>query len=88
MLRDNVVPYRRLLYAGYGSGRARESSLVHQEANGIFAVSEGDLTGAMAWVETTANLVFFRQHERGGHFAALEYPDALLADLEEFIGQV
>ena len=25
---------------------------------------------------------------QGGHFAALERPEALLADLEEFIGQV
>ncbi|KAK3071411.1 hypothetical protein LTR53_008688 [Teratosphaeriaceae sp. CCFEE 6253] len=40
------------------------------------------------WVESTCNLVFWRQHERGGHFAALERPVVLLRDVEEFVGQV
>ncbi|KAJ9609204.1 hypothetical protein H2200_006976 [Cladophialophora chaetospira] len=38
-----------------------------------------------AWIETTGNLVFFRRHEKGGHFAAMEQPHELLADLEEFL---
>ncbi|KAI9690120.1 MAG: hypothetical protein M1822_009081 [Bathelium mastoideum] len=40
-----------------------------------------------AWVDTTGEqgLSFFRRHERGGHFAALERPDLLLGDLEEFV---
>lgn len=38
-----------------------------------------------AWIETTGNLVFFREHSRGGHFAALEQPELLLSDLEDFI---
>ncbi|TAQ88112.1 hypothetical protein B7494_g3562 [Chlorociboria aeruginascens] len=40
------------------------------------------------WVATTGNLVFFRRHETGGHFAAFERPYELLADVEEFIKQV
>jgi microsomal epoxide hydrolase len=31
-----------------------------------------------AWIETTGNLVFFREHEKGGHLAALEQPNILL----------
>lgn len=30
------------------------------------------------------NLVTYRQHERGGHFAALEKPRELWGDVEEF----
>jgi microsomal epoxide hydrolase len=40
------------------------------------------------WVETTGNLVWHRQHDKGGHFAALERPDVLLDDFEDFVNQV
>ncbi|CVK98882.1 related to epoxide hydrolase [Fusarium mangiferae] len=38
-----------------------------------------------AWTATTGDLVLFKKHNKGGHFAAMEHPDVLLADLEEFI---
>ncbi|RMZ70858.1 epoxide hydrolase [Pyrenophora seminiperda CCB06] len=38
-----------------------------------------------AWAEKTGNLVFFRAHEKGGHFAALERPGILLEDVEEWV---
>lgn len=38
-----------------------------------------------AWAETSAKLVSFRAHEKGGHFAALEKPEELLEDIEEFV---
>jgi len=41
-----------------------------------------------AWIESKGNLVWYRQHEKGGHFAAMERPDALLADVEEFVQQI
>ncbi|KAJ9495788.1 hypothetical protein H2202_008831 [Exophiala xenobiotica] len=41
-----------------------------------------------AWIETTGNLVFYRQHEKGGHFAALERPEDLWADVDEFAQRV
>ncbi|KAF2099943.1 alpha/beta-hydrolase [Rhizodiscina lignyota] len=42
-----------------------------------------------SWAATTADdLCFYRQHEKGGHFAALERPEVLLQDLEDFIKQV
>ncbi|OGM43943.1 putative epoxide hydrolase, partial [Aspergillus bombycis] len=41
-----------------------------------------------SWIETTGNLVFWREHQRGGHFAALEKPQELKADLTAFVGQV
>ena len=41
-----------------------------------------------AWVETTGDLGFHREHSSGGHFAALEKPDELWADIEAFVKQV
>ncbi|KAF2866360.1 hypothetical protein BDV95DRAFT_584598 [Massariosphaeria phaeospora] len=41
-----------------------------------------------AWVETSGRLVSWREHEAGGHFAALERPGELLGDVEEFLGEV
>ncbi|KAB8072527.1 Alpha/Beta hydrolase protein [Aspergillus leporis] len=41
-----------------------------------------------AWVETTGDLVFHREHEKGGHFAALERPQDLLNDVIAFTEQV
>ncbi|KZP29804.1 putative epoxide hydrolase [Athelia psychrophila] len=41
-----------------------------------------------SWVATTGNLVFYKAHEKGGHFAAVEEAEALLEDVEAFIKQV
>ncbi|KAJ7580187.1 Alpha/Beta hydrolase protein, partial [Mycena floridula] len=41
-----------------------------------------------AWAATTGNLVFYRRHDKGGHFAAIERPAELLKDLEDFIAQI
>ncbi|KAK5459550.1 hypothetical protein LTS15_003679 [Exophiala xenobiotica] len=41
-----------------------------------------------AWIETTGNLVFYRQHDKGGHFAALERPNDLWADVDDFVQSV
>lgn len=38
-----------------------------------------------AWVAAKNNLIWHRQHTDGGHFAALEKPEALLEDIEAFI---
>ncbi|EPE36539.1 alpha/beta-Hydrolase [Glarea lozoyensis ATCC 20868] len=41
-----------------------------------------------AWVAETGELVFYRRHDKGGHFAALEKPEVLWNDLKDFIEQV
>lgn len=41
-----------------------------------------------SWAETRSNVVFWREHERGGHFAAWEKPEELVEDLVEFYGSV
>ncbi|EED23533.1 epoxide hydrolase, putative [Talaromyces stipitatus ATCC 10500] len=41
-----------------------------------------------SWVERTGNLVFWKEHTKGGHFAALECPQELADDIVEFVEQV
>ncbi|KAF8207427.1 epoxide hydrolase [Mycena galopus ATCC 62051] len=41
-----------------------------------------------SWVKKDCNLVFYRQAQSGGHFAALEVPEVLLKDVEDFVAQV
>ena len=42
----------------------------------------------MNWAEKRGNVVFYRLHDKGGHFATLERPKELWADIEEFVGMV
>ncbi|KAG8675878.1 hypothetical protein FPOAC1_001873 [Fusarium poae] len=42
----------------------------------------------VAWAATLGNLVYYKRHERGGHFAALERPEDLLEAVEEFVKQI
>lgn len=44
-----------------------------------------------SWVETTTEegkVGWWREHEHGGHFAALEGPGVLWGDLREFVEEV
>ena len=41
-----------------------------------------------SWADQSANIVFFRKHEHGGHFAAMERPAELLQDIEEYVEKV
>ncbi|KAK5155351.1 hypothetical protein LTR04_005817, partial [Oleoguttula sp. CCFEE 6159] len=43
---------------------------------------------AKSWAATTGNLVWFRRHTKGGHFAAMEQPDNMANDIENFLAQV
>ncbi|OAA35558.1 epoxide hydrolase 1 [Metarhizium rileyi] len=38
-----------------------------------------------SWAGLSCNLVSFNQHQQGGHFAAMENPQALLADVEAYV---
>ena len=38
------------------------------------------------WVNWVANVKYWKEHDKGGHFAAVEYPEELVADLREWFG--
>jgi len=37
-----------------------------------------------SWAERVYNIVHWREHAQGGHFAAIEEPATLVADIREF----
>lgn len=41
-----------------------------------------------SWVAKTGNLVWYREHKEGGHFAAMEKPEVFLQDIEDFVKDV
>lgn len=43
--------------------------------------------GIKSVIQKHANLITYKQHEHGGHFAALERPKELWEDVEEFAGK-
>jgi microsomal epoxide hydrolase len=82
-----LYPYRQLFTPGVIG--AHENPAWHIDKPMGFSWFPKEIAPVpRAWIAVTGNLVFFRQHQKGGHFAALENPDVLLKDLEDFIGQV
>ncbi|CAI6342208.1 unnamed protein product [Periconia digitata] len=41
-----------------------------------------------AWAQKTGNMVWFKAHDEGGHYPALETPGLLVQDVEEFVSSV
>ena len=44
-------------------------------------------TVACSWNKTLGNVVFEKEHDTGGHFAAYEKPELLAVDLQEMFGK-
>lgn len=40
------------------------------------------------WAAKSGNLVWYREHTEGGHFAAMEKPKLFVQDIEDFIKEV
>lgn len=51
---------------------------------GVSAFPMELMVGRRRWVEADRNVTFWREHDRGGHFAAMERPVELVTDLREF----
>ena len=62
------------------NGRARVIALAPSDHGAVGVPG----VGRRRWVEADRNVTFWREHERGGHFAAMERPDDLVADIREF----
>ncbi|KAF4466156.1 epoxide hydrolase [Fusarium albosuccineum] len=44
-------------------------------------------TPPKAWIDATGKVRWYRTHEKGGHFAALEEPETLWKDVEDFVNE-
>ncbi|KAF2259527.1 epoxide hydrolase-like protein [Lojkania enalia] len=75
----SIYPYRQLLL-----GNRPEPPYLSKPLGFSFFPLEL-FPGVRSEVEKRGNVVFYRGHERGGHFAALERPEWVLGDVEEFV---
>ncbi|KAI4953675.1 hypothetical protein J4E91_002523 [Alternaria rosae] len=78
----SIYPYRAL----FGSS-ARDIEIPKKPLGYSFFPCEL-APGIKSILEKETNLVFYKQHESGGHFAALEKPKELWEDVQEFAGKV
>lgn len=73
----SIYPYRALF------SEPKEGPFISKPLGFSFFPHE-QFPGIKGVIEKKGNLVSYNQHERGGHFAALEQPKALWGDVEEF----
>lgn len=50
----------------------------------IFPKDVSYATQSWAACRVAENIVFWREHDRGGHFASMETPDVLVKDIRDF----
>jgi microsomal epoxide hydrolase len=82
-----LYPYRQLFTPGYVVAHEKKEWRINKPL-GFSWFPKEIAPVPRVWAATTGDLVFWRQHEKGGHFAALEVPEVLLGDFEEFVKQV
>jgi microsomal epoxide hydrolase len=79
----SIYPYRAL----FGGGPRKPFPYVAKPTGYSFFPAEIS-PGIRSAAEKAGNLVYYKQHETGGHFAALERPKELWGDVEAFAGEV
>ena len=82
-----IYPYRQLFTPGVVG--AHENPKWHIRKPFGFSWFPKEIAPVpRVWVETTGELVWWRSHMKGGHFAAVERSKVLLKDLEDFVSEV
>jgi len=77
----SIYPYRSL----FGGGQSKDGYI--KKPLGFSYFPKELMPGLEKLVEEAGELVSYKKHEHGGHFAALEHPEELLEDVEEFVGK-
>ena len=78
----SIYPYRQL----FGASRVNFEKLDKPFGFSFFPYEL--FPGIKSIIEKECNLVSYKQHEHGGHFAALEQPKELWEDVEEFVEKI
>ncbi|PTB68977.1 alpha/beta-hydrolase [Trichoderma citrinoviride] len=84
----SLYPYRDLMSRGQDPTAALSSVIAAPKILGYSWFRHELVMAPKAWLAKIGNLVFFKRHDKGGHFAALEQPAALLEDVEEFASKL
>ena len=83
----SLYPYRQLFTPGKIGAHENPAWYIHKPF-GLSWFPKEIAPIPQAWAATTGDLVFYRQHDSGGHFAAIEQTDTLWADFEAFVKQI
>lgn len=80
-IHTSALPYREnLVYF--------QQKLLITKPYGLFRFPYDVFMFPVAWTKATnPKMVFFRRHDKGGHFPALEVPDELVSDIRELFIQ-
>ncbi|CAO1624705.1 unnamed protein product [Parajaminaea phylloscopi] len=80
-----VYPYRnRDVKDGPLTAVTRPENYIHNPTGYSMAPYEL-IPSPLAWSKATANIVWHREHEYGGHFLALECPNLYVGDVRDFL---
>ncbi|KAL1988595.1 hypothetical protein VTN96DRAFT_8990 [Rasamsonia emersonii] len=83
----SIYPYRQLFTPGTVSAHEKPQWYIHKPFG--YSWFPKELAPIpRSWAATTGNLVFYREHTQGGHFAAMEQPSTLKKDVCDFIAKV
>ena len=83
----SCYPYRQF-YGGESTGGHDKKEMYVKKPLGYSLFPKELLPTPVVWVKTTGDLSWSRQHESGGHFAAMERPEEFRGDLEDFVRHV
>jgi pimeloyl-ACP methyl ester carboxylesterase len=82
-----MLPYYDVMHAGPSRwiSEGLKQKLGSDQVPAGFALFPGDLSRPpRAWAQRFFNVQRWSEFPRGGHFAALEQPEALVADIRDF----
>jgi pimeloyl-ACP methyl ester carboxylesterase len=83
----SMLPYfENVKHAGFGEFVLREENRIRCPL-GFTSYMYDSRPGTRRGVERSGNLVWYREVDEGGHFAALECPEGFVGDLREFMGE-
>ncbi|KAF8572983.1 putative epoxide hydrolase, partial [Ramaria rubella] len=80
----SIYPYRKL-DSSHGGPIHMDPNLHLNVPLGFSNFAKEIIPMPERWVASTGNLVLYRHHEHGGHFAALEVPEVLAKDIADFV---
>ncbi|KAI5250677.1 alpha/beta-hydrolase [Aureobasidium subglaciale] len=80
-----IYPYRSLFGSQAPGGQNPRFRQPSKKPQGYSYFPKEISPTPISWVKETGNFVFTNSHEKGGHFAAMEKPEELWGDVENFV---
>ncbi|KAI8169167.1 putative epoxide hydrolase [Colletotrichum sp. SAR 10_70] len=83
---QGATPGLRFYREAFGSRREAEKTFEAYVAcpTGVSMYAKEQLHCPKDWAQQAANVQFWKEYERGGHFSSLECPDNFVKDIREF----